>query len=46
MLWADAGTDCNEIGLLPQEIPTFNRDGFTVLEWGGAKVETNTTTID
>jgi hypothetical protein len=46
MLWEDAGNDYNEIGLLPQEIPTFNRDGFTVLEWGGAKIETNTKTID
>ena len=32
MLWADSGNDLNKIGLLPQEIPTFKRDGFTVLE--------------
>ena len=39
MLWANAGTDYDEIGMLPQEIPTFKRDGFTVLEWGGAEIE-------
>jgi hypothetical protein len=32
MLWADSGNDFNKIGLLPQEIPTFKNDGFTVLE--------------
>ena len=46
MLWADAGTNYNEIGLLPQEIPTFTRDGFNVLEWGGAEIDANIKPVD
>ena len=28
----------NKIDLLPQEFPDFVREGFTVVEWGGAQV--------
>lgn len=45
MLWEDAGTDYDKDGIVPQEIPTFNRDGFTVLEWGGAEIEAKDETI-
>lgn len=45
MLWADAGTNYDGIGLLPQEIPTLTRDGFTVSEWGGAEINVKTKTI-
>jgi len=45
MLWEDAGADYNEDGITPQEIPTFNRGGFTVLEWGGAEIDARDRTI-
>lgn len=46
MLWADAKTNYNEAGITPQEIPTFSREGFTVLEWGGAEISAIKKTID
>lgn len=46
MLWANAGSDYDDIGLIPQDIPTINREGFTVLEWGGAEVSTESKTIN
>ena len=27
------------IEIKPQELPAFARNGFTVVEWGGAKIE-------
>jgi hypothetical protein len=46
MLWADAGSDYNDIGLVPQNIPSINRTGFTVLEWGGAEIGIVSETIE
>ena len=37
MLW-DEIEDASDIKLKPQEIPVLNRDGFTVIEWGGAQI--------
>lgn len=45
MLWADAGTDYDKDGIIAQDIPTFKRDGFTVLEWGGAEIDARGKTI-
>lgn len=39
MVWRDADAfDYSEV--LPQEIPTAIREGFTVIEWGGGEVPT------
>jgi len=38
MLWESVNTDYDEIGIIPQEIPSMDRSGFTVLEWGGAEI--------
>lgn len=27
------------VDIQPQELPTFQRSGFTVVEWGGAEIE-------
>lgn len=37
MVWQDA-TEMETIEILPQNIPTAKRDGFTVIEWGGTEV--------
>jgi len=29
----------SELDVVPQKIETFNRDGFTVLEWGGSELD-------
>lgn len=46
VLWAETETNCDEFGIIPQEIPSFSRDGFTVLEWGGAEIDARRKTID
>lgn len=37
MLWSDA-EGMSRDKMHKQEIPTFNREGFTVLEWGGSEL--------
>lgn len=39
MLWEDAST-MNAAKIHPQEIQSVTREGFTVIEWGGAEVST------
>ena len=46
MLWATAEANYEEIGIAPQDIPTINREGFTVIEWGGAEMNAKSKTID
>lgn len=36
MMWSDA-TEMNESFVQPQKIETFRREGFSVVEWGGAQ---------
>lgn len=43
MVWQDA-TEMETIEILPQNIPTAKRDGFTVIEWGGTEVTGTTGT--
>jgi hypothetical protein len=38
MLWQNAG-EIKNLTLTPQEIPTFKREGFTVIEWGGSELK-------
>ncbi|MFT5778133.1 MAG: hypothetical protein ACI837_001089 [Crocinitomicaceae bacterium] len=38
MLWGKAPTDFQRNNLKPQNLPSMKRQGFTVLEWGGAEV--------
>lgn len=38
VIWAAVPDDYNP-SLEPQEVPKMQRDGFTVLEWGGAEVQ-------
>lgn len=45
MLWTAVDADY-EMTIIPQEIPSMNREGFTVLEWGGAEINTFEKTIN
>ena len=38
MLWSPIEGDVEVFKETPQEIPKLNRDGFTVIEWGGAQI--------
>lgn len=38
MLWTEVGSEETPV-LKPQEMPVITRKGFTVVEWGGIKVE-------
>ncbi|MCH2224199.1 MAG: hypothetical protein MK066_05465 [Crocinitomicaceae bacterium] len=38
MLWKPVSGDGSNAQLIPQQIPKMSRKGFTVLEWGGAKL--------
>lgn len=40
MLWGAAGETRS---LTPQQLPSFTRKGFTVVEWGGAELHNDTT---
>jgi hypothetical protein len=37
MVWREIG-DKEDLRLQPQQIPSFQRSGFTVVEWGGAEL--------
>jgi hypothetical protein len=37
MVWSPV-TENNMIEVTPQQIPVFNRKGFTVVEWGGSEI--------
>ncbi len=41
MFWEAVSTEQNYIPLKPQPIPSFSRDGFTIVEWGGTNINHN-----
>lgn len=45
VLWAEVPEDYNP-ALEPQEVPSMQRDGFTVLEWGGAEVKAESILVE
>jgi len=42
MLWSPIAEDVSPDSVDAQEIPTFERNGFVVLEWGGMEININT----
>lgn len=46
MLWSEADPDLSSSEILkPQELPSVKREGFTVVEWGGAELNMSSRTL-